>query len=393
MPRQLDDASILSYRKKFPITEKGVVYLNHAGVAPTSTRVREAVNGWFESAESGENFKKWEENTEICRQRFARLICCSPDEVAFVRNTSHGLSLVAEGYPWHKRRRRFPWQRHQRIVVTPEVEYPSNVHPWTYLARKHGLIVEVIPPRDGGVDLEAIDKTLELKETILVAVSSAQFGTGAVTDLRALGELCRENGALFCVDGIQTVGALPIDVHDTKIDFLSADSHKWLLGMMGMGAVYIRQGLAEKMMPPLIGWKSMYKGWDFEVENDRLLTNARRFEEGSPSYALIDGFSVALEMLHEVSIEAIAERLRHLADHLVGRLEGLECTVGPRPDLRRHIVSFTHSGMESKSLTNALKDRNIIVTERGGGVRVSPHFYNTESEINQLADAVEEILS
>jgi len=390
MQRPLDEARVQSYRKKFPITETGVVYLNHAGMAPTSTPVREAVDRWFESAEQGDKCEKWEESTELCRRRFADLLRCSPDEVAFVRNTSHGLSLVAEGYPWQEHRRKRPRQR--RILVTPAVEYPSNVHPWTYLARKHDLTLEALPPRDGGADLEAIRKHLRSGETILVAVSSAQYGSGAVTDMKAIGELCRENGALFCVDGIQTIGALPIDVHDAKIDFLSADSHKWLLGMLGMGAFYVRQDLAQRMAPPLIGWKSMAGGWGFNVEANELLPDARRFEEGSHSYALIDGFSAALEMLHEVSVEAIAERLRGLVERLADRLEKLGCMVRTPPHLRHHILSFTHPGMETEGLGKALNRRGVVVTVRGGGVRASPHFYNTEDEMDQLADAVAEIV-
>ena len=391
MQRPLDEARVRSYRKQFPITETGVVYLNHAGMAPTSTPVREAVDRWFASAEHGDECEKWEESTELCRRRFADLIRCSPDEVAFVRNTSHGLSLVAEGYPWQEHRREHP--RRRRILVTPAVEYPSNVHPWTYLARKHDLTLEALPPRDGGADLEAIRRHLQSQETLLVTVSSAQYGSGAVTDMKAVGELCREHGALFCVDGIQTVGALPIDVHDAKVDFLSADSNKRLLGMLGMGAFYVRRDLVPKMTPPLLGWKSMVGGWGFSVDGNELLPDARRFEEGSHSYALIDGFSAALEMLHEVSVEAIAERLRHLVEHLAGRLEEIGCTVRTRPHVRHHILSFTHPGMEPEHLKTALNERRIVVTMRGGGVRASPHFYNTEDEMDQLAAAVAEIVS
>lgn len=372
------------YRKEFPITQQGLVYLNHAGVAPTSTRVCEAVSNWLRSLSmNGVDFEGWERGADRCRHAFSNLIGCREDEIAFVRNTSHGLSLIAGG---------INWENGQRIMLTSEVEYPSNVHPWRSIAKEKGLFVDEVPPIDGGISLAKVTQAIR-PETRLISVSSAQFSTGAVANLPELGKICRKNDILFCVDGIQTVGALPIDVHEAGIDFLSADSHKWMLGMMGIGAVYIRRDLAREMKPVLLGWKSMVNGWSFNAKNDELLPHAGRFEEGSPAYPLIEGFSAALSLLSELPKKDLSERLSVLVCRLVQGMESLGCKASPPPHVRHHIACFSHPKKTSKEIVERLSHRKIVVAERGGLVRVSPHFYNTEEEIDILIEAIRDILS
>lgn len=383
---RLDPDAVERHRKEFPIT-RNLIYFNHAGVAPTSLRVCRAVNAWLEGAAShGEAFARWEESTELCRRRFADLIGCLPQEAVFVRNTSHGLGLVAEG---------LDWKAGDRIAVARDLEYPSNVHVWEHVARSRGLEIDTIQPSGGAITVEEVARVLR-PGTRLVAASSAQFGTGAVTDLVALGQLCRDRNVLLCVDGIQTVGALPADVKEMGIHFLAADSHKWLLGMMGIGVLYVDESLAARMRPALVGWKSMVNGWDFVTNHDyELLPHPGRFEEGSPTYAMIDGLSAAFEFLQEVSVEAISRRLQSLTDRLALGLEKLQCEVGPAPEHRHHILTFrnysANNSVSAEDLVKELKKRRIVVTAREGRVRVSPHFYNTEQEIDALVEAVREI--
>lgn len=381
---QIDVDCVARYRKEFPITNSRV-YLNHAGVGPISLRVVRAVTEWLEgAAHNGVAFTEWEEHAQRCRQRFASLVGCLPQEVAFVRNTSHGLGLVAEG---------LDWKAGERIAVAKDLEYPSNVHVWEHVARNRGLAIDTIEPDSGAVTVEEVAKILQPKKTRLVAVSSAQFGTGAVTDLVALGELCRERDALLCVDGIQTIGALPIAVKEVGIHFLAADSHKWMLGMLGVGALYVDESLTARMRPALVGWKSMDDGFNFATNRPySLLPHAGRFEEGSPTYAVIEGFSAALELLQEVSVAAISRRLCNLAERLASGLERLQCEVGPEPKHRRHIVTFKRDPVKAEDFATELEKRGIVVTAREGRVRVSPHFYNTEQEIDKLTEAVEEII-
>lgn len=379
----LDEDRVARYRAGFPISGN-LVYMNHAGVAPTSLRVCRAVTKWLEVlASNGVDFDEWEEQAKRCRRRFASLIGCLPQEVAFVRNTSHGLALVAEG---------LDWKEGDRIAVAKCIEYPSNVQVWEHVARSRGLEVDTIQAPGGVVTVDAVERALKARRIRLVAVSSAQFGTGALTDLAALGEICRERDVLLCVDGIQTVGALPIDVKRAKIHFLAADSHKWMLGMPGIGALYVDESLAPRMRPALVGWKSMVNGWEFDRRDYDLLPHAGRFEEGSPAYAMIEGLSAALELLEEVSIEAISGRLRFLVDRLAVGLAELNCNVGPQPEHRHHILAFNYDGVPAKTLEEALRKRDVVVTARVGGVRVSPHFYNTAEEVDKVIAAVREII-
>ncbi len=373
-----------SFRDEFPVSQTHI-FLNHAGVGPTSTRVVEAVHGFMDSlARLGRpSFDDWESLASECRERFARLIGCEADEVAFVRNTSHGLSLFASG---------LDWRPGDRVAVAATVEYPSNVYPWIDLDRRGIASLDVIPADGGGtVTVEAAARTLT-PETRVLAVSSAQYASGAVTDLSGLGELCRERGVLLCVDGIQTVGALPLDVKEAGIHFLSADSHKWMLGMMGIGAVFVDRAIVESIHPPLLGWRSTTDAFNFDRVHFELLADAGRFEEGSLAYPLIVGFSSALALLEEAGVEAIGTHVKDLVSNLAGRLERLGCVTAPDPSERRHILTFRHSALDGEQLEEALADAGVVVSLRRGRIRVSPHLYNTAEEMELVANAVRDLL-
>lgn len=369
-----------AYRAEFPVSRTHV-FLNHAGVSPTSTRVVDAVHGFMDSmARVGRpSFDDWESLAQHCRERFARLIGCGADEVAFVRNTSHGLSLLAAG---------LDWRPGDRVAAAAAVEYPSNVYPWIDLDRRGIASLDTIPVDDTAtVTVDAAARVLR-PETRVLAVSSAQYATGAVTDLAGLGELCRERGVLLCVDGIQTVGALPLDVKRAGVHFLSADSHKWMLGMMGIGAVFVDRSVVGSVHPPLVGWRSTTDAFNFDRVHYELLADAGRFEEGSLAYPLIAGFLAALELLEEAGIDRVAEHVGGLVDDLAERLEALGCVTSPEPGERRHILTFSHPDLDGERLEGALAEASIVVSLRRGRIRVSPHLYNTAGEMKLVAEAV-----
>ena len=371
------------YRAEFPITDSQI-FLNHAGVAPTSTRVADEVNRWMQKLVhlGRPSFEDWESEARACRESFARLVGAEPEEIAFVRNTSHGLSLIAYG---------LDWRPGDRVAVAAGVEYPSNVYPWEDLERRGVAAVDRIEADDGGVSLRAVEAALR-PGTRLVAVSSAQYATGAVTDLEGLGSLCRDRDVLLCVDGIQTVGALPLDVKRAGIHALSADSHKWMLGMMGIGALFLDRSLVERVRPVLLGWRSMVDGWDFDRASFDLLPDAGRFEEGSLPYPLIAGFAAALEVLHEVGVEPIAKHLQALVGRLAEGLEDLGCQVGPAPHVRRHILTFRHGDVDATELSDRLAAAAVVASVRRGAVRLSPHFYNTPAEMDTVVDLVRKVV-
>ena len=369
-----------AYRAEFPVSRTHI-FLNHAGVSPTSTRVVDAVHGFMDSmARLGRpSFDDWESLAQNCRERFACLIGCEADEVAFVRNTSHGLSLLAAG---------LDWRPGDRVAAAAAVEYPSNVYPWIDLDRRGIAALDRVPVDETAtVTVDAAARVLR-PETRVLAVSSAQYATGAVTDLAGLGELCRERGVLLCVDGIQTVGALPLDVKRAGIHFLSADSHKWMLGMMGIGAVFVDRTLVGSVHPPLVGWRSTTDAFNFDRVHYELLTDAGRFEEGSLAYPLIAGFLAALELLEEAGIDRVAEHVGGLVDDLADRLEALGFITSPDPGERRHILTFSHPDLDGERLEEALAEASIVVSLRRGRIRVSPHLYNTGGEMKLVAEAV-----
>ena len=381
--RLAGNGALRSFRDEFPVADR-VVFLNHAGVAPTSTRVVKAVHEFMDSlAHLGRpSFDAWEDLARECREQFARLVGADPEEIAFVRNTSHGLSLLASG---------LNWRPGDRVAVAAPLEYPSNVYPWMDLARRGVVALDAVEADHGAVTVEAAARALR-PATRVLATSSAQYATGAVADLDGLGALCRERGVLLCVDGIQTVGVLPIDVKKSGVHFLSADSHKWMLGMMGIGAVFVDRSLVEQVHPPLLGWRSTTEAFDFDRIHFELQDTAGRYEEGSLSYPLIAGFSAALALLEEAGIEAVAAHATELVDHLARRLESLGCTTEPAPEHRRHILVFRHPRAEPEQLLEGLADRGVIASLRRGGVRLSPHLYNTRAEMEQVGRAVQEVL-
>ena len=372
--------SLESFAAEFPVA-KTHAFLNHAGVGPTSVRAMKAVTEFMENlAHLGRpSFDDWEQIADTCRARFARLVGASPEEIAFIRNTSHGLCLLSAG---------LRWRRGDRVAVASDVEYPSNVYPWLDLARRGVVSVDLIEAPHGAVTAAGVEAALH-PDTRVVAVSSAQYATGGVSELADIGSLCRERGVLLSVDGIQTVGALPTDVKGLGVGLLSADSHKWMLGMMGIGAVFIDRDLFDEIHPPLIGWRSTTEAFDFDRVHLELSDTASRYEEGSLAYPLIAGFSAALELLEDVGVEQIEARIGELVSQLVAGLEARGCVVGPDPRYRAHIATLRHPAVPGERLMEALESRGVVASLRRGAVRISPHFYNTSDDLERVFEAVD----
>lgn len=366
------ERSVISrYRNEFPVTGK-FIYLDHAGVAPISRRVEKAVSGF--AAEMAENgaflYPEWSQKVAGIRKRCAELIHAKDDEVAFVRSTSHGLSLVAEGIKWNK----------GENVLIYEKEFPSNLYPWEHIQRK-GVEVRRIPSKNGCVLLEDIEELMD-QRTRLLSLSTVQFTNGFRIDLARTGALCRKRKVLFCVDAIQSLGIIPMDVRECGIDFLSADAHKWLLGPEGIGMFYCRREIAEQLEPALVGWKSVKQEFSFERPDYELKTNALRFEEGSMNLLGIFGLGAAIELLNEVGIENIHKRILDLGEIIIQEAEKRGFVIRTPKERNARGGNITVSGQfDPEKLRNELRARGIMVNVRAGGLRISPHFYNTADEI------------
>jgi len=370
----MDITIVERYRRDFPVS-KNHIYLDHAGVAPVSLRAKTAIEAFLtESAEGAAfNYPRWAQRIAEVRKLCAQLVNAGVNDIAFIRSTSHGLSLVAEGMVW----------RSGDNVLFCEKDFPSNILPWINL-KDRGVEARAIPSQGGLVRIEDIERSMDGR-TRLVAVSSVQYSNGSRIDLKRLGALCRKKGILLCVDAIQSLGIIPMDVQEFNIDFLAADAHKWLLGPEGIGIFYCRKELVQSMRPPLVGWKSVRNEFDFDHPVLQLKNDAQRFEEGSQNVMGIFALGAAIELLLEIGIEAIEKRVLDLGDKIIEEAgkRGLSILTPLSRSERGGNITIV-GGFDPEVVRDALRERGIMVNVRGGGLRLSPHFYNTAEDIKTL---------
>jgi cysteine desulfurase/selenocysteine lyase len=366
-------------RSAFPVT-RNWVFLDHAAVAPLSAPARDAFREWLGAMtdNGGARLSRWVKRVEEVRALAARLLNADPLDVAFVKNTSEGVGIVAEGFPW----------RPGDNLVTAAEEYPANVYPWLNLNNR-GVEVRLIPSRGSRLALDDLRAALDAR-TRLVSLSFVEFSSGFRNDLAAVGALCRERGIFFFVDAIQGLGVLPLDVRALPIDFLAADGHKWLLGPEGAGIFYIRRELVERLHPVDIGWNSVVGATDFSTLDFRLKPHAGRWESGTLNVGGISALGASLALLLEAGTPAVAERVLGLTDHLCERAAsaGFEVFSSRLPADRSGIVSLTVPGRDPRDLVRRCKDERIVVNQRAGRLRVSPHCYNTEAELDHLVEVL-----
>jgi cysteine desulfurase / selenocysteine lyase len=366
-------ADWITFRKQFAVTQR-YAYLNNAGVAPLSAAAVHALRDYLdEASEHGAlRYRNIVEGLESTRSAFARLVGAAADEIAFVANTSDGLSLVANGIDWK------PGDR----VLIPEHEFPANVYPWLALERK-GVVVERIPFVDGRCPPEEIARRLPGAK--LLSVSAVCYANGFRFDLPALGEICQREGVLFCVDGIQALGAVPLDVKQSRIHFLAADGHKWLVGPEGAGCFYVDREAMDQLFPAKVGWRNVKNDLDFANIDFTLKEDAGRFEEGTPNAPGLLALGASCEALLSVDVEHIAHRIKELTDHLVAELKGAGYHVrSPRSGQDwSGIVSFTGDKNDGERLA-AAQSEGVFIAYRDGALRASPHAYNNFDDLERL---------
>ncbi len=368
------------WRTEFPVTES-YIYMNHAGVAPLSRRVRDAMVSFVEDAtvNGAVNVDSWTETVEVCRSVAAQLINADTTEIAFMKNTTQGILIAANGVDWQE----------GDNVVTTAVEFPANVYPWWRLKERYGVETRMVPERDGRIHLEDIVDAID-KRTRVVTISHVEFASGFRNDIKAIGEICQEREIWFVVDAIQSLGAIEVDVKSSHVDILAADGHKWLLAPEGAAIFYCANDKRERLINTNIGWASVVNPRDFLNYDLTQKPDATRFEEGSYNTAGLYGLKAAIDLLLEIGILNIENYILELT---AGLMKGLDSkgyrVITPKSDSERAgIVVFESDQHTPAELYAMLNERNIITAERGSGVRVSPHFYNTESEIANLLEAL-----
>lgn len=370
----------------FPIL-KSWHFFNHAGVCPLPKVAGAAMNAFVQQAQDGAYLgSSWYSDLEKLRQTTATMLNAYRDEIAFVKNTSEGISIVAQG---------IDWQFGDKIVTTA-VEYPANVYPWMEQVRNRGVKLEQVREEtdDHGRKFVPVDKIIEAAadpKCRLVALSHVEFASGQRMDLAPIGEYCRANGKLFCVDAIQSMGILPIDVQAMKIDYLAADGHKWLLGPEGAGIFYCRSQLIERTRPILIGWMNVIEAQKYGDYNYTLRSDAGRFECGTHNVPGLLALRASIGLLTDIGIEAVSRRIKELTDRLImGIMAKGYQVISPRKEMEwSGIVSFTSSKHNHEQIVIGLRKKyRMEIALREGRLRASPHFYNTEEQMDRLVHAL-----
>ncbi|TVM19967.1 aminotransferase class V-fold PLP-dependent enzyme [Oceanidesulfovibrio indonesiensis] len=375
----LQDQRAERFRREFPVFEKSI-YLNHAAVSPLPSRSVAATKRYLDDRmQHGSLYvADWLAVRDDARTRAARLIGASSDEIAFTGNTSHGLSIIAEGLEWNA----------GDTVAVSYPDFPTVVFPWQNLARRGVEVVRMHRRENGSLRTDDVKRILDEHSPRLLMAASVDFATGAACDLNAIGALCRERDVLFCVDAIQSLGAMPVDVDDSAIDFLSAGGHKWLLGPIGFGVLYVRRSREELLHPHVVGWQSVKGGEAITLDFD-LKQDASRFEPGTQDIASLYGFSASLSLLEEAGVEKIHAHTLALGDIIRKRCaeRKLRVVSPDGPGERSAIVSFEHP--HATAAVDALLAASIAVSLRDGRIRVAPHLANTSADIERLFEALD----
>jgi selenocysteine lyase/cysteine desulfurase len=356
-------------------------------VAPLPRAAAEALTQYAtQAATAGYVGWGWHADIEKLRQAAAMLINAHRDEIAFIKNTSEGISIVASG---------IDWQFGDRIVTTA-VEYPANIYPWMEVARTRGakliMVVEEEAP-DGSryVPLEKILEAASAPQTRMIALSHVEYASGQRHDLARIGQFCHERDIYFCVDAIQSLGILPVDVQAMKIDFLSADGHKWLLGPEGAGFFYCRRDLIEHVRPLMVGWMNVVDPQNYGNYDYTLKTDAGRFECGTYNVPGLLSFKASLDLLLSAGILPISQRIKGLGDLLIKglRAKGYKI-ISPRSGEQwSGIISFVSASHNHQRIFEDLRQNHRIeLAVREHRLRCSPHFYNAEAQIQAVLDAL-----
>ena len=369
--------NLSAIRKQFPFT-KNIIYFNHAAYGPIpldslkeTLKYYHTLTHRLDESTEHHSFELLDRISEI----IAKLINSSADEISLTFNTSYGLNIVASG---------LDFKAGDEILLS-DCEFPANVYPWLNLRNK-GVKVKFIKSENGFFSIENFIKSLSPK-TRLLSLSFVQFFNGYKNDLEKIGKICKEHGIIFVVDGIQGVASSVLDVKKSNIDFLSCGGQKWLLSAPGTGFFYCSKKFLNKLKPSFLGWL----GVDWKVDFTDLLrytlkpfASARRFEIGSYAYPNLRTFHVSLELLNNLGVKNIQKYNLGLLDHLIDYLNKSPYKIESslEPQHRSSILSF--SAPKGKKLFEKLIKNKIIVSYREGLIRVSPHFYNTTREIDQL---------
>ncbi|KPA11833.1 aminotransferase, class V [Candidatus Magnetomorum sp. HK-1] len=372
------------YRKYFPVTNN-LTFLNHASISPISSLVYDTINNFFKERlnYSCFDYTKWTDRVITIRAEVGEFIGAKANEISFLSNTSHGLNIIANGINWKK--------GDNIVVVYPD--FPSNIYVWQNISIIMNGDVEirfVKREQSGYIDLNMI-KSCICKNTKLLSITSVDYMSGFNANLKDIGEFCKKQKILLCVDAGQSIGVIPIDVHELNIDFLVFCTYKWLSGPLGFGVLYVNDCIIDDIKPVFVGWKSVINEELFEL-NFKLQQDSCKFEYGVLSFSNVFGIKSALDLVKEIGIQRIQNKIFHLNEILRDELSNRD---------QKIISSFNHverSGIiVVKPNFNDLDDfksyfhnNKISITVRHGLIRISPSYYNNIEDIKRFLNVFDD---
>lgn len=373
-----------AWRDEFPGLEAST-YLNTCSLGQLSRRSRAAVDEFMDLWEqygASAWYDIWLGRLAECRQRFAQLINAQPHEVAVLPSVSVALSAIGSSLDFAQRPE----------VVTADMDFPTVVHQWL-ARRRDGARVRLLESPDRiQVPTSAFAAAIG-PETALVATTHVFFTSGWIQDMATISALAHESGALALFDGYQAAGQLPVDVKATDVDIYISGGLKWLLGGPGIVYMYVRESLIEQLEPTTTGWFAAEDMFAFDPERFEQAGDARRFEPGTPAVAALYAGAAGLSIVQEIGPPAIRDRTHELVADLIHRLRAAGLQPRVLDDVDRHAGIVMVPVADPAAVVKALAKRRIIIDYRPGAIRISPYFYNTEAENEQLAEALRSILT
>ena len=370
----------MDFQKEFPLNDE-ILYLNHAAVAPWPLRTKLAVHKFAtqNAAVGSKHYLGWLETEQNLRNKLATLVDANhSDEIALLKSTSEGLSTIAYGLDWHSG---------DEIIISNE-EFPSNRIVWESLANQGVKVIEVDLQGDHTVNIE----NAITERTRLLAISSVQYASGRVIDLKRLGEICAQKKVLFCIDAIQSLGVMPFSAQTYNADFVVADGHKWMLGPEGLAVFYCKKAMQDQLRLNQFGWHMVADAGNFDNKDWTTANNAKRFECGSPNMLGAHALDASLSLILDLGVDHIFELTQKLHNYLREQLVAAGFEILSPPDEFCGITTFKTNAKDHKELYQQLMAENVICAPRGGGIRFSPNFYQDKQVIDKAITTIKSLL-
>ncbi len=370
---------LLDYRDEFPVLARKT-YLISASLGPVSERSQRYLAQYMDAwATKGAPDHVWLEDIfprmATLKRSFATLAGCDTDEVALTTNISIALATIASCLD--------PSNGRNRVILS-ELDFPTDGHVWLAWAAKTGAEVVWLSSADGlTIPVETFDEAID-ERTALVMVNRVLYRSSALVDAKAICGMARERGALSFVDDYHGLGIVPLDLHDLGCDLYTAGSLKWMLGGPGMVWLYARRDLIGSLEPTVTGWFATREPFSFDTQHLDRHPTARRLEHGTPPAPVFFLAQGGIDIINEVGVERIRARLGELTDHVVARADeaGLDVRTPRDRDVRGGVVNVG-VGERAGEICHDLLARDVCTDFRGNGLRISPHFFNTEEDIDR----------